>query len=271
MIKYPAVYKYVSLLWIIRIFTASAGSPMGNYFFPEITFRKIRLNKLDKDSVCKVVIGLKEYRRIFDKSDILDTVNNFYSSDIDSDGNPEIIYYGYTGAEGYWTIIWKNDGGSLHLLGELYGRIIGIGDSFHISTLAPPCCGSSCGYANLYKMNDEWFDLRKSVAVFGSIRIPHSIPIRKKIVIKDAMARLVAVPSLQGIGNIIVELNNGISAFATAEYKDRNDNRWFFVVTENPQKAEVNVYKEYRKEGRSICGWLSAGGVCYEETENRSK
>ena len=143
------------ILCVIFLFKTIFGLSKGNYFFPEFGFKDITLKELNKESTLKIVKALKDYKFIFGPTDVFDTVNHFYSSDIDNDDTSELIYYGLINAEGYWTIIWKADRQSYRLLGELYGKIIGISDSFHISTLAPACRGSDCGYANLYQIMDE--------------------------------------------------------------------------------------------------------------------
>ena len=259
----------ISILCVFFLFQTIYGFQKGNYFFPEVRFKEIALKELNKDSTNKIVKASKDYRNIFGLTAIIDTVNHFYSSDIDNDGTNEIIYYGLTTAEGYWTIIWKAESQSYRLLGELYGKIIGIGDSLHLSTLAPPYKDSDCGYAHLYRITDEWIDFKRSVMIFKGVSLPDSPPIEKKIVINDAGCSLRAQPIVNNTpdsskmerygvlrGNAIVELEKGMSASATATFKDRTKREWLFLVSDNPPNAGYNLYKGYKKEDRLICGWI---------------
>jgi hypothetical protein len=257
------------ILGVLVFFQIISGYSKGNYFFPDIGFKDLPLKELNKDSTLKIVKALKDYRRLFGPTDIFDTVNHFYGSDIDNDDTSEIIYYGITSAEGYWTIIWKADRQSYRLLGELYGKINGIGDSFSISTLAPAFKGSDCGYANLYRITAEWIDFLQSVAIFKGVTLPDSPPIREQITISGASRGLRAQPVINdtpdsakceryGVlrGNTIVELDTGARASATATCQDVTGKKWLFLVLEDPPHSGYNVYKRYKNEHRRICGWI---------------
>ena len=276
--KINITHKTRIVLCILFLSQTIFGFSKGNYFFPGIGFKDVPLIELKKDSTLEIVKTLKEYKRIFGLTGIFDTVNHFYSSDIDNDDTNELIYFGLTSAEGYWTIIWKIEGQSYRLLGELYGKINGIGDSSHLSTLAPACCGSDCGYANLYRIADDWIDLLRSVAIFKGVTLPDSPPIREKIIINDTGRSLRTQPIINdkpggmktqryGVlhGNAIVELDKGVSASATARFKDRTGRVWLFLVLDNPPNTDYNVYKAYKKENRRICGWISAHDLIYRE------
>lgn len=266
------------ILCIIFLFLPIFGFSNGNYFFPKIGFKEIKLKELNKDSTLKIVKTLKDYKHIFGPTDIFDAVNHFYSSDIDNDDTNELIYYGLICAEGYWTIIWKADGQSYRLLGELYGKINGIDDSLHISTLAPVCRGSDCGYANLYRITDDWIDFLRSVAIYTGVAIPDSAPIQNEIIINDTGHSLRTQPIINdkpdsikikqyGVlhGNAIVELDKGAFASATAMLKDSTGSIWLFLVLNNPPNTDYNVYKGYKKENRRICGWINTHDLNYEE------
>jgi hypothetical protein len=274
MVKYPVkIMILVSLL----LQTVSAASK-GSYFFPDIIFKEVKLKDLDKDNTLKIVKGLKDYKRIFGPTDIFDTVNHFYSSDIDNDKKDELLYYGIISDGGYWTIIWKADGRDYRLLGEIYGKINGTSDSLYISTLAPVCrgaiCGHAnkyCGYANLYRIEDESIDFQRSVAILKGVVLPDTPPIRKEITVNNPDNLLRAQPVVNdtpdstelerfGIlrGNALVGLARGTVATVTATYKDHTGGIWWFLVLDNPINADYNVYKEFRQADRRICGWGEA-------------
>jgi hypothetical protein len=105
--------------------------------------------------------------------------------------------------------------------------------------------------------------------IFKGVSLPYSPPIRKKIVINRAGCSLRAQPIVNNMpdsskmerygvlrGNAIVELEKGMSASATATFKDRTKREWLFLVLDNPTNAYHNLYKGYKKEDRSICGWI---------------
>ncbi len=272
-----------------------SGFSKGNYLFPGITFKNITLKEVNKDSTLRIIKGLKDYKRIFGITDIYDTVNHFYHSDIDNDNKNEIIYYGLISAEGKWSIIWKVDHQNYNLFGELFGKITGISDSFYIATSAPGCCGSDCDYANLYRILEDEIDFLRCVMIFNrvkkpnslflrsaaiseGVKIPDSLPIKKTIVINNTWYNLRAQPIIDdkpdstameryGVlrGNTIVELCKGTVASATATYKDTTGRVWWFLVLDNPPEAKYNVYKESRKEKRRICGWINTAYLDYKE------
>jgi hypothetical protein len=267
----PMVRLLISIFFLAA--TVSGGSK-GNYFFPEFAFKEIKLKELNKENTLKIVKGLKDYGRIFGPADIYDTVNHFYSSDIDNDKKNELIYFGLVRADGYWTIIWKPDGPTYQLIGELYGRINGISDSLYISTLAiatftPQSRTVDLSYAYLYRKIEDSFDFLRSVAIFKGMTLPDCTPTRKKIVIQNSDCFLRAHPVINdapdssamdrfGIlrGNAIVELDSGAAALATAIFKDRAKNEWWFLILDNPPNSNYNVFKDYRKENQGVCGWM---------------
>ncbi len=256
------------------------GFSKGNYLFPEITFKDITLKEINKDSTLKIIKGLKEYKRIFGLTDIYDTANHFYLSDIDNDNKSELIYYGLISAEGKWSIIWKTDHQNYHLFGELFGKITGRSDSLYISTVGPGCCGSDCDYANLYSILEDAIDFLRSAVIFDGVKIPDSLPIKKNIVINNTGNSLRAQPIINdkpdstdmeryGVlrGNTIVELGKGTVASATATYKDNTGRVWWFLVLDNPTEAKYNVFKGYKKEKRRICGWINTTYLDYKEIQ----
>jgi hypothetical protein len=273
------------LFCVILSFQMIFGFSKGSYFFPEITFKDVPLKELDKDKTLKIVKALKDYKRIFGPADVYDTVNHFYRSDIDNDKKSELIYYGITCAGGYWTIIWKADGKSYRLMCELYGKINGISESLFISTLAPACrgpnCGHAdlfCGYANCYRIMDDEASFLRSVAIFKGVAIHDSPPVKKRIVINNTGYVLRAQPVINdkpdstamerfGVlrGNTIVELGKGTVASATAAHTDNAGNEWWFLVLENPLEVKYNIYKEFTRDNRRICGWIFTNGLEYKE------
>jgi len=273
------------LIFIFLITQALFGFSKGSYFFPEIPLRDVSLKDLDKSRAVKLFKGLPGYKRVIGLADVLDTVNHFYSSDIDNDKRSELVYYGIISDGGYWTVIWKADGGGYRLLCKLYGRINGVTDSMVISTLAPACrgpnCGHAnlyCGYANLYRIIDGEADFLRSVAIFKGMALYDSLPITKRIVINGSGIDLRAQPVISdkpdstdaeklGVlrGNILVELGRGIAACATAEHTDRGGKKWWFIVLDNLLEAKYNVYKEFRQKNRRICGWICVDGLEYAE------
>jgi hypothetical protein len=258
------------ILCFVFLLQTIFGFSKGNYFFPEIGLKDVKLKELNKKSTLKIVKSLKDYRRIFGPTDISDTVNHFYTSDIDNDNTSELLYFGIINAEGYWTIIWKADRQSYRLLGELYGKINGIGDSFSISTLAPACRGSDCGFANLYRIKDDWTDFVQSVAIFRGVSLPDSPPIREKITLSKANWYLRAQPVISdkpdsmnieryGVlrGNALALLDKGAIASATASFKGIAGKEWLFCVLDGSSNADYNVYKGYKTKNRRICGWIT--------------
>jgi hypothetical protein len=267
------------IIGVILFANTIFGFSKGNYFFPEITFKDVKLKEINKESTLKIIKASKEYKRIFGLTDVYDTVNHFYLSDIDNDNKNELIYYGIISAEGYWSIIWKIDNQKYSLFGELFGRINGISDSC-ISTVAPGRRGSDCCFANLYSIIDDAIDFLRSVAIFNGVKIPDSLPIRKKIALNDSGYTLRAQPVVNdaldstdieryGVlrGNTMVELSKGTYASATAAYKDDTGSIWWFLVVDNPLNARYNVYKGCKQEKRRICGWISANHLEYKEIQ----
>jgi hypothetical protein len=266
------------ILCAVLLFQTAFGFSKGNYFFPGISLDTISLTELKKDSTLKIIKTFKEYKRLFGLTDIHDTVNHFYSADIDNDSTSELLYYGLINAEGYWTIIWKADHQSYRLLGECYGKINGIGDSLSISTVAPACRGSDCGFANQYRIKDDWADFVQSVAVFRSVSLPESPPIRKRIITSEANRCLRAQPVVNdspdsmnieryGVlrGNTLALLDKGAKASATASFKDVTGKEWLFLVLDDPSNADYNVYKGFKKKNRRICGWMTTQTFDYRE------
>ncbi len=271
------------------------GFSQGNFLFPDIAFKDIALTEINKDSALKIVKRLKEYKRIFGVTDIFDTVNHFYLSDIDGDDKSELIYYGLVGAEGKWSIIWKIDHQNYRLFGELFGKITGMSDSLYLSTLGPGCCGADCDFANLYRITEDAIDFQRSVAIFNrvinpnsmflrsamifdGVKIPDSLPIKKNVVIASDGISLRAQPLVNdkpdstdrerfGVlrGNAIVELKKGTVASVTAMYKDTTGSIWWFLVLDNPPEARYNVYKGFKNGKRRICGWIKTDNLDYKE------
>jgi hypothetical protein len=168
-----------TIISAVLLAQAIFGFPKANYFFPEFTFKEVKLKEINKDSAFAVVKGLKDYWRIFGPTDIYDAVNHFYLSDIDKDKKSELIYYGLTSAKGYWSIIWKSDNQKYYLFGELFGEIIGINDSLLV-TFAPGGCGSDCDCANLYRIIEESIDFVRSVKMVKGVKTPDSSTTKKK-------------------------------------------------------------------------------------------
>lgn len=283
------IYYMTRIIICLAFFFPQAlfGFSKGNFLFPEISFKDISLKEINKDSAHAIIKRQKDYKRIFGLSDILDTVNHFYLSDIDNDNKNELIYYGLVSAEGKWSIIWKVDGQNYYLFGELFGRITGISDSLYISTVGPACCGLDYDYANLYRITDDAIDYIECIEIFNGIKshssaffrsatisdgvkIPDSLPIKKNIVINTG-CNLRTQPVINdrpdsvaieryGVlrGNTIVELCKGTVASVTATFKDAAGRTWWFLVLDNPPEAKYNIYKSNRKEKRKICGWIDA-------------
>jgi hypothetical protein len=271
------------------------GFSRGNFLFPEITFRNITLQEINKDSTLAVVKEFREYKRIFGLTDILDTVNHFYLSDIDNDHQNELIYYGLISAEEKWSIIWKIGHHDHYLFAELFGRITGISDSLYIATMGPGSRGSDFEYANLYRIVEDEIDFQQCVVIFkrvknrnsvllrsagiaDGVKIPDSLPIRKNIVLDKSGYNLRTQPIIDdtpdstdreryGVlrGNTIVELGKGTVASVTAMYTDTTGNVWWFLVLDNPLDANYNVYKDFKKDKQKICGWISSGELDYKE------
>jgi len=156
------------------------GFSKGNYFFPEIAFKDMKLKETNKDSAYAIIKRLKEYKRIFGPTDIYDAVNRFYLSDIDNDNKKELIYHGIINAVGYWSIIWKIDNKNYQLFGELFGEIIGTNDSL-VATLAPGGCGPDCDCANLYRIDEDEIYFVRSEKIFKGVKIPDSSRIEKNM------------------------------------------------------------------------------------------
>jgi hypothetical protein len=259
------------IICMLLLFQAVSGFSKGDYFFPEMPFKDVSMKEIDKGRTLKIIKGLREYKRIFGPTDIYDSFNHFYLSDIDNDKKNELIYYGQISAQGKWSIIWKIDHREYRLLGELFGRIVGINDSLYLATLAPDCRDSACDCANLYHIMEESVDFIGSVAIFNGGVIPESLPIKKKILIENTCSVLRTQPVINdkqdstnmekyGVlrGNTIAELNKGTFATATATYTDDSGRVWWFLVLDNPLNAPYNVFKQYKDSKRRICGWISA-------------
>jgi hypothetical protein len=273
------------LVFLFLSFHALFAFSKGCYFFPEIPLRDVSLKDLDKSKAVRTFKELPGYKSTIGLADVLDTVNHFYSSDIDGDKKSELIYYGMISDGGYWTVIWKADGSSYRLQCKLYGKINGVSDSLFISTLAPACrgpnCGHAnlyCGYANLYRIIDGEADFMRSVAIFKGMALFDSLPVKKRIVINDSGHGLRTQPVINdqpdstdmeklGVlrGNILVGLGKGITACATVERTDKGGKVWWFLVLDNQLDAEYNVYKEFRQNNRQICGWICADGLDFRE------
>jgi hypothetical protein len=250
--------------------TPVVGHPAGDYLFPGMGFSEPRLVDLDKDSTLRIVKTLRDFKRIIGPTDVFDTVNHFYRGDIDNDGKDELLYYGIICADGYWTIIWKSDGKGYLLLGELYGKIIGIGDSLHLCTLAPAIKGSECGFSNLYRITDETVDFISTVTVPRGLLIPESPPANKSIIISNSGGCLRTRPVINnsptgspagqcGIlrGNIVAEAHMGDKALITSSWSDQSGIRWWFMVLEGtPDSGNSNRGKAGAV--KRLCGWINA-------------
>lgn len=226
--------------------------------------KKLRISKIEDVDFIELI----EYKRNF----IDQNISNFHFVDFNSDGNLDIIYYGFAGSESNRTLLFRYSKEKYYKELDCYGEIIKMWkpsqvDPISFVILEYPCCDENTYHMETYVpiLEDGELKYRFSAksTFLENTQFPDStdlfnIPFK----IKNDRYVLRSSPKIDiDADNIVAEYSSGATGYALSESVDDTGRVWWFVVMDNfqgPIRSKFEPGNNAPNIKPKYMGWMSS-------------
>lgn len=251
-----------------------------NSFLKEENHSFTKWERIDEAKKSEILNSFLEEGYLKDYAIQQDYKNNFFVIDFDADGEKDVIYYGYTGAESQYIFFFRKNSDSYKQTFAVAGKLVYLSDYEPFSPLSFAiehygCCSDIVNnfeyYVPVTRNKEPSFQLAQKIGSIDGTSMPESYfpePLAFKTTNETYSLRLEPlINNDKGFfdgedieGNIVAKFPSGSEGYALAEQPDETGRVWWLVIMKNNLPSTNSLFHKgwnNEEEGFSM-GWMSS-------------